>query len=416
MLLTNTPGFGGLEPSLIVDRSDRVWVTAHKTYHGVAISPDDTAATRFRSASWLWTSPDGKKFSSPPGATALQEQNLLFGDEGDLALDAAGNVYFIDLAVVGNTFSSWSVNASGQPTLRHSAAYSGASTGSDDRPFVGAGGDGKVLALSNSLTSMGAPTQLFTSTDHGRTFSEPYAIADSKFCRPIVSSKRPASAAAVCTTAGGPGLFAMVSRDGGRNWIRRDVDADLDVSTIYVEFISTSEGPDGTWRALYNAQTLGADPKLDADPVASALYGGKVPVTTRLLMYTSRDQGLTWTKRDVTPESGIWAQASISTARNGALGVAGYYRRDIDSNWQFRAAVFQPGARKIISREISPGLITGLAIEPGPPGEFTQAAFGRDNKLRVTFAVREFNQTEPLARDGGGKFAGSSQIFFAQQR
>ncbi len=414
VLLTQVPGFGGLEPSLVVDRSNRVWVTAHKTYHGIAFSPDDKAATRFRAASWLWTSQDGRSFSSPPGATALQEQNLLFGDEGDLAVDATGNVYFIDLAVAGNTFTAWSVDRSGTPTLRHSAPYSEASTGVDDRPFVAAGGDGHVLALSNSPLNERGRIQIFTSTNGGRSFSDPTPIADSQFCRPLVSRRTPTRSAAVCTSASGTGLFAVTSRDGGASWQRGELDPELDVSTIYIEFLSTSEGPDGTWRALYNAQTLGPDPKLDA--VYGTAFGTEVPVSTRLLLYTSRDQGRTWTKQDVTPESGIWSQASIAAAPNGMLGIAAYYRKDIDSDWQFRAATFVPGARKTRSREIVKGLVTGLAIEPGPPGEFTQAAFGTDNKLRVTYAVREFNETEPLARDGGGKFVGSSQIYFAQER
>ena len=66
--------------------------------------------TYTRSMSWAWVSSDGgQSFQDLPGLTALSFEQHDFGDEGDMALEHAGHLYFVDTNVEDVTFTRWTV-------------------------------------------------------------------------------------------------------------------------------------------------------------------------------------------------------------------------------------------------------------------------------------------------------------------
>ena len=426
VLLTNVPGFGGFEPSAVVDRSGRVWVTAHKTYYGNALSPDLGAPTAARAASWLWTSTDGVHFTNPPGATAGQEQNGFFGDEADLAVDAKNNVYFTDLNLASNSFVSWSsdprTGALRQTYATPTMPFAQAGT---DRPFLAAGGAGTVLFTENQVVQSGYgsgsqdPTEpangqqaVYVSHDGGRTLtsSVPYLVRGSSWCRPSISRTDARRFTLVCTD-GKKGLFAEVSADAGKTWIRHSIsttDGAGFSSHSVADFPSVAQAPDGTLYVLYDRLAFGDVPvvfTLDSAPSAT------------LLLFSSKDGGRTWSRRDVTPQPGIWAQASLAAAPDGRLGLQAYYRPNQEADWTIRAGVFSPraGGERVGTTDVSPGTSVAPSDHVTPPGDFTQCTFGPDGKLRVVWNALVETPAEPAVNASGDKLA-SANIFYAQQR
>ncbi|MBC7560548.1 MAG: exo-alpha-sialidase [Dermatophilaceae bacterium] len=412
VLLTPQSGFGGFEPSLIVDQQDNVWATAHRTY--TPLSPDPGAAGGVRGASWLWMSKDGKTFTNPPGLTPTGEYQKNFGLEGDVARDGAGHVYFIDLGPAEARFTAWKVDGPGQATaLRTTPALP---VVLDDRPFVAAGGNGTVfVAVNNSAATRarGGQYAFYVSRDGGATFGQglPYTAAGSSFCRPHVSPRNPRLLTAVCTgetpspSVARQSLLAFTSTDAGASWTRTVIRNDAGDSPGGFEiFPSLAEAPDGTLSVLHHQQQY--------DPADTGRSGPMIG--SKLMTYSTRDGGLSWSKpRDVTPEPGIWSQTSLSAAPNGLLGLAGYYRPDTASPWTFRAATFRTSTRDIRSVPVAPGQVASLSSELNPPGEFTQAAFDSRSKFKVIYAAREL-ALPVLTGVENAKF-GNTQVFYAQQ-
>lgn len=399
-------GFGGFEPVMTLDRAGNVWVTAHRTYSPE--SPSATDRAPLRGGSWLWLSKDGRSFNSPPGATPAAEEYSQFASaasEGDVAVDGTGNAYFVDLAPAGIALTSWKVNGPGAVQETYTTPQSTALL-AIDRPFIAAGGNGTLLVTHLGAGSSPGPYGVHTyiSRDGGRSFEQPLGTSlpvAANFCRPLIDRRNVLRMVLLCVP--GPGgavrdLITGTTADGGRTWtygtIHNAYGGDHGSNVVMP---SLKQAPDGT---LYG--------------LAHQFIGGEIPSSVKLALVTSHDMGKTWTTRDVTPEPGIWEDSSIAVAPDGRLAVSGYYRPKQHTPWSFHIATFRAGDRTISSVRVGPAVAYPIT-EDTVPGEMTQAEFGRDGKLRVTYAVRELAAIQPLT-DQNNRNLGSSTIFYAQQR
>jgi len=105
--VTPTGGFG-YEPSFVADRFGNLFGTAHKENWQLVLAPDINSPTYTRSMSWDWISSDaGQSWQDIQGLTPLSIEQHEFGDEGDMALDDADHLYFVDTNVVDDTFTRW---------------------------------------------------------------------------------------------------------------------------------------------------------------------------------------------------------------------------------------------------------------------------------------------------------------------
>jgi hypothetical protein len=414
-------GFGGLEPTVLADKFGNVWVTAHKTYQGDAFSPSPGRPTPVQSASWLWTSSDGKNFSSPPGQTALAEQNLDYGDEADLATDSAGNMYSSDLTVIGASFSAWRSTGRGKIALEHTSPESPVQLSlTTDRPFISAGGvPGRVVLTANAADAASAPVDavnntsrgypVYVSDDTGKTWTPSTLLpGNSSFCRPL-ADVRPGNRNiyVACSDVSTSAVYMNRSLDGGRTWLHSTMTATANESfNSYANWVSMGQAPNGTLYALASHY-----PTSSGDPATNGIQPEIGDTTLTLL--TSADDGRTWTPQNVTPEKGIWQHPSIAVSRDGRIGLAGYYRARHGEALRMRAAIFRPGQHphSVLVDRVRPA--TGPTT-PSPGGDFTQSAFGPDGKYRVVWVVDELQAAEPVPSIALGK-AYSGAIYYAEQ-
>jgi hypothetical protein len=437
--LTIEQGFGGYEPGLVLDRFNNVFVTAHKSNHGLVVSPDSRATTEVRSQSWLWTSSDGVHFDDMPGQTPLQEQNLEFGDEGDVAMDDTGHLYFVDTNVADVTFSRYSVTGPGTIALEATRPVAPAAEAVDDRPWVTAHGDGVVMYAGNQgdkasypLASSGHPGNangpgrytIYMSSDHGDTFDPVgYTLKDSGWCRPAADHARGSKRLyMICTNdnngdalnqngvgdAPGPAkLFSYVSEDDGTTWNRYEI-GPYNGSDPWTSWPSVSIAKDGTLYALYiNSDTA---PGSTCSFVDDQTVGCDDTITgSHLMVYRSRDHGRTWQSSEVvtnTPgNKGLIRYGWLSVTPTGKIGVAYYFRPNVDSDWHVMAATGSFGGT------FDSGLVAAQPVADktfgSPLGDFFECAFGPDGKLNVVWT----SLNADIVTDGI-----NSDIYFARQR
>src|SRR5438067_9964957 len=145
--VTQYPG-KGYEPAVVVDNFGNIFVTAHKENWQLVVGPDTNSPTYTRSMSWAWVSVNGGlSFTDIPGLTSLSIEQHQFGDEGDMALDDAHHLYFVDTNVADDTIARWSVTGAGLANmqLEMTRPLIPAAQLIDDRPWVTAHGDGHVF-------------------------------------------------------------------------------------------------------------------------------------------------------------------------------------------------------------------------------------------------------------------------------
>jgi hypothetical protein len=435
VLLTTDKYAGGYEPSITVDRFNNVVVTAHKQNQTLVVSPDSRAATGVRSQSWLWTSKDGKTFSDMPGLTPLQEQSAEFGDEGDLARDDTGHIYFVDTNVTDNSFSRYAATGNGKIALETTRPVGPFGEPVDDRPWIAAHGDGVVMYIGNQGDKVSYPVgtvrggdgdaygpgryTVYMSYDHGTTF-DPVGITlnDSGWCRPAADHRAGSKLLYVlCTNDGGADdtttnagdagytkgtLWSYVSKDDGKTWSRFRMGS-YDAADKISTYPSVTIGKDGTLYALYNHSKT---------QHTQAIPGAEVPETTiddpidsHLHLYTSKDNGRTWVDRDVTPAKGIIRYSWVDVANDGTVGIAYYYRPNTASDWYVYAATAKAG-KTFVPAKVSKDKIAskdyGSAF-----GDFFQIAFGPDNKLNVAWT----SQNTDLIAEGL-----NTDIYYAKQQ
>jgi hypothetical protein len=148
-----TPDLGfGYEPSFVVDPYGNIFATAHKENWQLALAPDANSPTYTRSMSWTWASVDGgKTFVDMPGLTSLSLEQHQFGDEGDMALDDAHHLYFVDTNVADDTITRWSATGPGLANVKldQTRPLIPSAQFVDDRPWVTAHLNGHVFYLGN---------------------------------------------------------------------------------------------------------------------------------------------------------------------------------------------------------------------------------------------------------------------------
>src|SRR5438876_12117543 len=143
--VTPTGGFG-YEPSFVADRFGNLFATAHKENWQLVLAPDLNSPTYTRSMSWDWISTNrGQSWTDIQGLTPLSIEQHEFGDEGDMTLDDADHLYFVDTNVADDTFTRWKVNGLGSVTLETKRPLIPAAPFVDDRPWVTAHGNGHVF-------------------------------------------------------------------------------------------------------------------------------------------------------------------------------------------------------------------------------------------------------------------------------
>jgi hypothetical protein len=405
---------GGYEPGLVVDSFGNVVVTAHKQNHCDAAGPDPAGTIPARAQSWLWTSSDDVNFTDMPGLTALGADRLDFGDEGDVARDDSGNLYFVDTKVADNTFTSWKATGLGAITETAQTPAMGTAQPVDDRPWITAHGNGLVVYFGNEGDKKSYPAgqvapgsgpgryTAYVSSNGGTTFDPVgYQLPDSGWCRPG-ADHTPGSHLLymVCTNDGGaddattfacsPGfktgeLYSYVSADDGKTWTRHDirpynacnpvdswpavsVAANGDVYALYLD------SPDASGSAGPTGPLPGA-----GDPLASI-----TATAQQLRLFRSTDHGQTWAERDVTPDpTGNYHYAWMDVAPDGTIGVVYYHAVDGNSDWYVEAETAPDFTAPFTTGRVWNQRVSTAAF--GPFGDFFECAFGPDNRLRVVW-------------------------------
>jgi hypothetical protein len=401
VLLTTDANAGGYEPGIVVDRYGNIVVTAHKQNHTLVVSPDSNSPTKTRSMSWVWWSKDsGKTFRDMPGATGLDEQNAEFGDEGDLATDATGHIYFVDTNVTDVSFSRWHADGRGKITLETTRPLNPMGEPVDDRPWIAAHGDGVVMYLGNegdTQTYQGGQRPMggngdsangpgrytvYMSYDHGDTFNTlGYTLGNSGWCRPI-ADKHPGSRRFYIVCSDDTGThYAFETHDDGHHFQRYEMGQYTGSS-----WINGTVASDGTVYAEYH----------DRDSEKN----------NHIKLYSSKDHGHTWAKRDITPP-GDWKMdySWMDVAPNGTLGVAFYGSHDGKHNRYLYVGAGKPTGTISYSR-VSP-MKLAEDVDGYVWGDFFQIAFGPDSKLNVVWTVD---------KDIAGQRSLNSDIYYARQR
>jgi hypothetical protein len=371
--VTPTNGYG-YEPSFIVDGYGNAFATAHKENWQLALAPDANSPTFTRSMSWAWLSIDGgRHWTDPPGLTPASLEQHQVGDEGDMAQDDAGHIYFADTYAGDITLTRWSTNGLGNVTFDYTRPTI-PTPEDDDRPWIIAHGDGHAFYFANAGNKAynGGRYTVHASYDGGVTWdSVGIPLPDSGWCRPAADHRSGSKLLyAACTNDGGM-LYSYVSANDGSTWSRYDMgtynnaDGTQSWPTIQV-------GPDGTVWVLY----------VDSNDVGD----GGIPNTNQLYLFKSTTNGKTWTRQDVTPVVGRYQYGWLSLSADGkTLGLGIYYRPNKDFAWNVAGTTWRAGAKPSaksflnldINHPVSP------ADRAEAPADYLGSYFFPDGKLGV---------------------------------
>jgi len=367
---------------------------------GRFLSVDADSFTETRSMSGAWLSIDnGLTWIDPPGLTPLSLEQHQVGDEGDMAHDDAGHIYYVDTYAADVTFTRWTTNGLGQVIFDYTRPIM-PSPESDDRPWTTAHGNGAVFYFSNvgNKAYNGGRYTVHASYDSGLTWDYVgVSLPDSGWCRPA-ADHRPGSQLvyAACTNDAGK-LYSYVTTDNGHTWTRYNMgtynsgDKTTSWPTIQV-------GPDGTVWVLY----------VDSNDISAT---GGIPNYNQLYLFKSTDEGKTWSKQEITPVHGRYQYAWLSISSDGKMLGMGVYFRPNNGNypWTVAGATWAVGTK--------PGPKNLLSLDPdhpvSPPDHLTAPAdymgsfFFPDGKLGAIWTRYVlWTSAATLTRD----------IYFAKQR
>jgi hypothetical protein len=413
VIVTPDPG-KGYEPAVVIDKYGNIFATAHKENWQLVVGPDPNSPLQTRSMSWAWTSVDGgRSFKNIPGLTSLSLEQHEFGDEGDMALDDADHLYFIDTNVADDTITRWNVTGHGlqNMTIDYTRPLVPSLQLVDDRPWIIAHGDGHVFYFGNEgdkVTYPGGSGQgsgfgpgrytVYASYNGGLSFdSFGYTLRDSGWCRPA-ADHRPGSKYiyAVCGNDGGANgvytpnnpkgtLYAYVSADDGHTFERYTIGR-YNATDSTFSWPTVSVAPDGSIWALY----VDADQVTDCstDELGSTTCD---PVTNKLMLYHSTNHGKTWTSQNITPLRGRYEYGWLAVSPNGQrLGLGIYYKANDKAPWRVYGAIFSPGQKPVLT-SLDQNNPVAPATSFEAPGDLMGSYFNPDGTLSVVWTRRELS-------------------------
>ena len=405
------PNGGGYEPTVVADKFGNLFATAHKENAELVVSPDGRSATQTRSMSWAWMSRDGGTTWTNLPLGPGDVYNKEFGDEGDMDVDDAGNLYFVDTTVTDITFTQWKTIGRGEVSFVRSTPVTGFGEAVDDRPWVAAHGDGTVMYIGNEGDSgtypagaaQGRPGSgygpgrytVYMSYDHGNTWDNiGYQLKGSGWCRPAADHAK-----------GSKYLYVICGNDGGADAVQQAVGEGIPAAGKLFAYVSADNGK--TFERYDIGKYNGADPwatyptvQVAKDGSIWAAYvdhdGSSTPKAGKVTLYHSTDHGKHWKSQDITPMPGNYRYGWLAVAPNGQLGFASYYRKDATQPWRVYASVFKPGQRPVFTSldNNSPVADKGSST---PPGDFMTSYFTQDSKLNVVWTRNVTNVNAVVA-------------------
>ncbi len=350
----NAEGWG-YEPSIDVDSSGTLYVTAHKG----SVTNEGT-----RLSSFLWSSPDGgASWTELPSPGHLKDGQFSF--EGDIAVDRHDRLYFVDTYGVDTWLSRWSADGAWQ---RSAPAVTGSAF--DDRPWLATQGDDVVWLLTTDIATHavtnGVPETsdgsgwaysavLYRSADGGLTWSPGHAFADAQFCGLATS---PSEVVVACVTRVGAQQRLVVHRsaDAGATWTARDV--------------FTYKGrPDSFVSVAYDKGGTPVTAFADGLPSGHRLY---VAYGTAI--------------RDLTPFRGAFQHVWVAADGKGRVGLAFYGTSSPSptstSDWYVYGGVAGPSRKWSIARADPRPVLRAVYA----PADFLQCVVAPNGRLYVAYS------------------------------
>lgn len=291
----------GYEPSIAVDSTGALFITAHKDLQ----RPDTWPYL----ASWILASTDhGATWHEPTSPAGVA--GYYVGDEGDLAVDGRDWLYYIDTYAADNHLHVWSDQGR---TWQYSAPVH--TTQADDRPWIAAQGQGIVHYLGNNgVSAPGERYIYYRSTDGGLVFTTGKGLPGTGWAHVAAQSK-------------GPYVFVLQ-------------EADAADATDLMVYPSANQGADadypsnGVKAGARQAGAFDGFPLVATDDDGNPAIvwedaGGATGGASRLWFSRSHDHGATWTPVDVTPFKAYVDHAVVAGGKNGTVGVAFYATTDL---------------------------------------------------------------------------------------
>jgi len=306
----------GYEPGIASDSTGALYMTAHKNL-------DDKTTWPYLASWFLMSLDQGQSWVSPsePRIRGNWWKTFL-GDEGDIAVDAADNVYFVDTYLLDNHIHVFR----DQGVWDHSVRIQ-KSTGLDDRPWIAGQANGVLHYLGNNGAEVaGGRYWYYRSENQGLTWTAGDPVPGNGWAH--IDAERTGDHVYVVSESevdAPADILVYVSENQGRTF---------DFSNPVV--VAHRDGP-GREYPVVTAGDNGLVYVLWND-ASDGIENG-----TRLFVGVSDDFGKTWNTTEVTPFKGFLDYPTINAGPDGRLAVAFYGTTDLpvsgNSTWYLYAGM-----------------------------------------------------------------------------